>query len=149
MEAQGLFIQARPLYAAFPDGYTQNRRHWVAGKIARGLGRNREAEARLQAAREGFIASGETFASALVSLELAALYARQNRTAELKQVAEEMLTIFSSGQIPREALAALSFLQQAALAERANLELVTRVATFVKRLQSDPNLSFVQPVSDQ
>ncbi len=148
MEAQRLFIQARPLYAAFPDGYTQNRRHWVAGRITRGLGQAREAEAHLRAAWEGFIASGETFASALVSLELATLYAEQNRTAELKKIAEEMLTIFSSGRIHREALAALSFLQQAALAERASLELITGVATFVRRLQDDPHLAFVQPAAD-
>ena len=149
MEAQGLFIQARPLYARFPDGHTQNRRHWVAGKIARGIGQIREAEAHLRAAREGFVASGFADDGSLVSLELAALYAEQNRTAELKQLAEEVLAIFSSRQIHREALAALSFLQQAALAERASLELVTGVATFLKRLQNDPDLAFVQPAESQ
>jgi tetratricopeptide (TPR) repeat protein len=145
MEAQGLFIQARPLYARFTDGQTQNRRRWVAGKIARGLGQAQEAEAHLQAAREGFIADGLTYDAALVSLDLAALYADRGRVTELKQVAEEMLAIFSSRQIHREALAALSFLQEAALTERANLQVVTGVATFLKRLQSDPELSFIQP----
>lgn len=147
MEAQGLFIQARPLYARFPDGHTQNRRHWVAGKIARGLGQVGEAEVHLRAAREGFIAKGFADDGTLASLELAALYAEQNRTAELKQVAEETLAIFASRQIHREALAALRFLQQAAMAERANQELVRGVATFLKRLQNDPELSFVQPAS--
>jgi tetratricopeptide (TPR) repeat protein len=145
MEAQGLLIQARPLYARFPDGHTQNRRHWVAGRIARGLGQAREAEAHLQAARDGFINDGAAYDAAVVSLDLASLYAQQGRTAELKQLAEETLAIFSSRQIHREALAALSFLQQAAVAERASLKLVTGVATFLKRLQHDPNLSFLQP----
>jgi len=145
MEAQGLFIQARPLYARFPDSHTQNRRHWVTGRIARGLGQIREAETHLRAAQEGFIASGCADDASLVSLELAALYVEQNRTAELKQLAEEALAIFSSRQIHREALAAFSFLQQAALAERASLELVIGVATFVKRVQGDPNLTFAQP----
>ena len=40
---------------------------------------------------------------------------------------------------------ALSFLHQAALAERASLELVTGIATFVKQVQGDPDLIFVQP----
>jgi tetratricopeptide (TPR) repeat protein len=145
MEAQGLFIQLRPLYARFPDGHTQNRRHWVAGKIAYGLRQMREAEAHLRSARDGFVTAGFADDGTLVSLELAALYAEQNRTAELKQLAEETLAIFSSRQIHREALAALSFLQQAAIAERASLELVTGVASFLKRLQYDPGLSFVQP----
>jgi tetratricopeptide (TPR) repeat protein len=149
MEAQGLFIQARSLYARFPDGYTQFRRHWVAGKIAHGLRQVGEAEVHLRAAREGFIAQGFTDDGTLASLELAALYAEQNRTAELKEIAAETLAIFSSRQIHREALAALSFLQQAAMAEKANQELVSGVAAFLKRLQSDPSLSFVQPVSGQ
>jgi tetratricopeptide (TPR) repeat protein len=147
MEAQGLFIQTRPLYARFPDSHTQNRRHWVAGRIARGLGQMREAEAHLQAAQEGFISSGCADDASLVTLELAALYAEQNRAAELKQLAEEALAVFSSQQIHREALAALSFLQQAAMAERVSLELVTRVATFVKRVQGDPSLTFVNPTA--
>jgi tetratricopeptide (TPR) repeat protein len=147
MEAQGLLIQARPLYAHFPDGHTQNRRHWVAGRIARGLGQAREAEAHLQAARDGFITDGATYDAAVVSLDLASLYAEQGRTAKLKQIAEETLTIFSSRQIHREALAALSFLQQAAVAERASLELVTGVTKFLKRLQNDPDLAFVQPAT--
>jgi len=143
MEAQRLFIQARPLYARFPDGHTQNRRHWAAGKIARGLGQIREAEAHLRVAREGFILSGFADDGTLASLELATLYAEQNRTAELTQLAKEILAIFSSRQIHREALAALSFLQQATLAERASLELVTGGSTFLKRLRRDPDLSFV------
>jgi len=143
MAAQRLLIQARPLYARFPDSLTW--RHWVEGRIARGLGQRGRAEARLQAARSGFLAEGATYDSALVSLELAALYAEQGRTSELKEIAAQTLAIFASRQIHREALAALSFLQGAALAERASLELVTGVATFLKRLQNDPNLIFVQP----
>ena len=47
MSVYGLFMQARPLYARFPDSHMQNRCRWVAGKIARGLGQVREAEAHL------------------------------------------------------------------------------------------------------
>jgi hypothetical protein len=149
MEARGLMIQARPLYARFPESQVQNRRQWVVGRIARGLGQVAEAEKQLREAREGFIAEGSAYDTALVSLELAALYSEQGRAAELKQIAAGMLAIFSSQQIHREALAALSFLHQAVLAERASLETVTGVAAFLKRLQHDPNLSFAQPPGDQ
>ena len=142
MEAQGLFIQTRPLYARFADGWTQNRRHWVAGRIARGLGQVKKAETHLQTAQMGFIAEGAGYDTALVSLELASLFAEQGRTGELKQIAEEMLTIFASQKIHREALAAFSFLHQAAAAERASVEVVTRVAAHVKQLRYNPELTF-------
>jgi tetratricopeptide (TPR) repeat protein len=149
MEAQRLFIQARPLYAKYSDGYVLNRRQWVAGKIARGLGQTGKAEAHLQAAREGFTSEGRISDAAAVSLDLASLFAEQRKTAELKQIAEETLAIYSSQQVEREALAAFSFLRQAALAERANLEVVAGVANFFKRLQHDPDLVFVQPAHPQ
>lgn len=146
MEAQGLLIQARPLYARFPE--STNWRPWVAGRIARGLGQSREAEAHLRAARDGFLAEkAAAYDAALVSLELASLYVEQGRTGELTQVSEQLLAIFASRQIHREALAALAFLQQAAVAEQASLEMVTGVAAFLKRLQHDPSLSFKQPAS--
>jgi tetratricopeptide (TPR) repeat protein len=142
MEAHGLFIHARPLYARFADGPAQSRYHWVAGKIARGLGQTREAEAHLRAAGEGFLAEGAAYDAALVSLEVIALHAERGKTAELKQMAEETLAVFSARQIHREALAALSFLRQAALAEQASLEVITAVATHLKKLRFDPELPF-------
>ena len=56
--------------------------------------------------------------TALVSLDLASLYAEQGRMAELKRIAEEMVPFFSSRQIHREALAALDYWRQAVEAER-------------------------------
>jgi tetratricopeptide (TPR) repeat protein len=134
MEAHGLFIQARPLYARFPDGWTQNRRRWLEGRITRGLGQAREAEVHLRAARDGFVGEKAAFDTALVSLDLAALYAEQGRTVDLKRISEEMLAIFSSQQIYREALASLALLQQAVAAERASLAEVTRMVGHLKRL---------------
>ena len=43
----------------------------------------------------------------VASLDLAALYAAQGRTAEVRRLAEEMLPVFTSRRIHREALAAL------------------------------------------
>ncbi|HYO15297.1 MAG TPA: tetratricopeptide repeat protein [Thermoanaerobaculia bacterium] len=142
MEAQGLLIQARPLYARFQDGWTQNRRRWVEGRIARGLGQLPEAESLLRAARDGFVGEGVTYDVALVSLDLALIYAEQGRTAELKRIAEETMPLFSSRPIHREALAALVLWAQAVRAEMASRELILEVASFLRRARHDPDLRF-------
>lgn len=141
-EAQKVYQETRPLYREFLDAWTQSRRKWVKGKISFGLGRMMQAERLLLAARDGFIAEGIPYDTALVSLELAALYAREGRTADLKRLSQEMFPIFSSLRIHREALAALSFLQKALDAEQVGVELVTRVAEFLRRAEHDPGLRF-------
>lgn len=145
LEAQGVYRQTRPLYRSFPDLWTQNRRKWVKGKIARGLGQAEQAESLFRAARDGFIAEGIPYDTALVSLELATLYAEQGRMADLKRLAGEMVPIFSSLNIHREALAALAYLKQAVEAERASVELVTGVAAYLRKAQHDPELRFQAP----
>jgi tetratricopeptide (TPR) repeat protein len=142
VEAQKEYRETRPLYRSFPDAVTQSRRKWVKGRISLGLGQTAQADRLLLAARDGFIAESISYDTALISLELATLYARQGRAADLKRLAQEMLPIFSSLQIHREALAALSFLQKALNAERASVELVCRVAEFLRRAEHDPGLRF-------
>ena len=142
MEAREIFAQAGLLYDRFPDASTRNRRKWVQGKIAHGLGQPTQAEVLWTSSRDGFVAEGIAYDAALVSLDLAALYAEQGATARLKRLAQEMLVIFHSRQIHREALAALSYLQQALEGERATLELIRRIALFLKRAESDPGLRF-------
>lgn len=146
LEAQGLYRETRPLYRDFPDPWAQNRRKWVRGKIARGLGQPRLAESLFLAARDGFVEEGVPYDTALVSLEIATLYAEQGRTQDLKRLAQEMLPIFSSLQIHREALAALTFLKQVIEAERASLGLVAGVADYLRRARHDPGLRFAPGV---
>lgn len=142
LEAQSVYRKARPLYRDFSDAWTQNRRKWLKGKILQGLGQSAQAEGLLLAARNAFIAEGIPYDAALVSLELAILYANQGRTAELKRLAREMVPIFASRNIHREALAAVVFLEQALEAEQASLELLDRVITFIKRAEWNPGLRF-------
>ncbi len=142
VEAQKLYREARPLYRSFNEPWVQNRRSWVRGKIARGLGQSKQAETRFLAARDGFVKEGIPYDTALVSLELALLYAEQGRTEELKGLASDMVQIFASRHIHREALAALAFLRQAVEAEQASFEVVVRVADFLRRSEHDPELRF-------
>jgi tetratricopeptide (TPR) repeat protein len=142
LEAQKLYREARPLYRSFNEPWVQNRRSWVRGKIARGLGQLKQAETRFLAARDGFLKEGVPYDTALISLELALLYAEQGRTEELKRLAAEMVPVFTSRHIHREALAALTFLRQAMEAEEASLEVVVRVADFLRKAEHDPGLRF-------
>jgi tetratricopeptide (TPR) repeat protein len=146
LEAHGLFLRAQSIYRRFPDAPSQNRRKWVQAKIAQGLGRTVEAEALLIAAREGFLAAEISYDAALVSLDLASLYAEQGRNSELQSLAEEIYPVFASLGIQREALAALLLLRQPIAAERASasLDLVARISGYLKRAQHDPELRFEQ-----
>jgi tetratricopeptide (TPR) repeat protein len=144
-EAQRLYRDARPLYRSFNEPWVQNRRQWVRGKIAKGLGQLHRAETQLLAARDGFVAEGIPYDTALVSLELALLYAEQGRTEELKRLAAEMVPIFASRHIHREALAALTFFRQAVETEAAGAELVGRIAAYLRRAEANPELRFEAP----
>lgn len=142
LEAQRLYRETRNLYRSFNEPWVQNRRKWVRGKIAKGLGQPGQAEVQLTAARDGFLAEGIPYDTALVSLDLAYLYAEQGRTADLKRISAEMLPIFASRHIHREALAALAFFQKAVETEKATVELVANVADYLRRAEGDPELRF-------
>ncbi|HVR07436.1 MAG TPA: tetratricopeptide repeat protein [Thermoanaerobaculia bacterium] len=146
IEAQGVYRNARPLYRKYAeDAEYGSRRLWMKGRIARGLGQSLEAEELFLSARKRFLADGIPYDAAVVSLELAVLYAQQNRTGELKQLAAEMLSIFTSLHISREALAALLFLKQAIDAEQLTVQTATGIARFLVRAASDPDLKFEAP----
>lgn len=144
MEAQKVFHASRKLYKSLPLG-APNRRTWLAGRIALGLGQEQEGEELLLAARQGFIAEDAAYDVALVSFDLSALYARQGRAQELKQLATEMVPFFSSRQIHREASAALSYWRQAVETETVHFEMVPKLIAFLKRARYDLDLPFEPP----
>ncbi len=147
IEAQGLYRKARPLYRKYAEDVEYApRRLWVRGKIARGLGQSKEAEELFLSARQRLLTGGIPYDAALVSLELAILYAQQNRTAELKELAGEMLSVFTSLQIDREALAALMFLKQAVDTERLTAQTAAGIARFLNLAAHDSELRFEAPV---
>jgi tetratricopeptide (TPR) repeat protein len=145
MEAQKIFLQSRALYRSLPLGGAPHRRKWLAGRIAVGLGQEQEGEELLLAARQGFIAKDAAYDVALVSFDLSALYARQGRTRELKQLATEMVPFFSSRQIHREAAAALAYWKHAVDTETARVEMVPKLVAFLRRARYDLDLPFEPP----
>jgi tetratricopeptide (TPR) repeat protein len=145
MEAQKLFVQSRALYKRFPQPWLQSPSLWLEGKLLRGLGQVDQAETLLLAARDGFLRANAAFDTALVSFDLASLYAEQGRMEELGRVAEEMLPVFSSRQIHKEALAALDYWRQAMEAKQACSALIAGVASFLKQARHNLDLRFQKP----
>ena len=64
------------------------------------------------------------------------------QAAELRRLASEMVPIFASRHIHREALAALAFFRQAAETERACVEVVEKVAAYLRKARHIPDLRF-------
>ena len=118
------------------------RVRWVEGRIALGLGERERARTAFEEVRREFTERGMGYDTALVSLELAALDLEDGRTAEVKELAREMVTVFRAQEVQREALAALLLFRRAALKERATAELARDVAEFLNRLRHEPGLRF-------
>lgn len=141
-EAFALLFHTRPLYLKMGDRLTLLRLRWVEGRIALGLERIEQAAAAFREVRDAYVELGLDYDAALVSLDLALVYARQGRTYDMRVLAEEMLTIFQSRDIHREAMAALFVFCAAARAEEAELVLVEEVSDFLRRARRSPDLHF-------
>ena len=131
-EALRLLESARPLYHQIGDQMSLLRLRWVEGKIASALGHFKEAEEFLRSVQKELIERELGYDAALLSLDLATIYAREGRTSEMRRLAEEMLPIFKSRDIHREAIAALFVFQKAAEMERVTLGLIRDVSGYLK-----------------
>lgn len=132
-------LKDRELFLRFPDLFTQLRLSWLEGKIALGYGRLDDAEEVLRKVRYGFTLQERGYETALVSLDLARVYLRQGRPAELKRLAGEMHELFSGDQIRQEAVAALLLFEEEALRETLTLDLVEDLAAYFKAANSARN----------
>ncbi|HEX9943199.1 MAG TPA: hypothetical protein VGG03_14360 [Thermoanaerobaculia bacterium] len=144
-EAMRLLERARPLYHQVGDRMSLLRLHWLEGKIAISLKRFAEAEEILRDVRQELIERELEYDAALLSLDLADSYAQQGRSAEMRRLAGEMLSIFKSLDIRREAIAALLLFQKAAQMERVTLGLIREVSGYLKDSRADLGLRFREP----
>ena len=118
------------------------RFQWLVGQILRDSGDLDRADEELTKVKAYFVTKQIAHDSALVSIDLAAIYLRQHRTAELKELATEMLTIFRALRINREAIAALVLFQKAVELENVSLGLMRDLAAYLKASRHDPRLPF-------
>lgn len=115
---------------------------WVEGKIHAGLSRFARAEQAFTEVREEFLQAGQLYEAALVGLELAALWLRQDRTVQVLELAEEMYETFEDLQVPTEAARALHFIREACRLQAVNVPMIERVRKFLERLPWHPGLRF-------
>lgn len=115
------------------------RRYWLEGKIAAGLGEYGRAEASLHVARLGFHRENQSFDAALVSLDLALMFAKQGKRLQVVQLAKEMIATFKRLGIAREAIASLLLLQKSCSTPTTSLEAIAAqvetIAAVVAELQ--------------
>jgi tetratricopeptide (TPR) repeat protein len=115
---------------------------WLQGLIDAGLRRMDEAATAFREVRRVFREHPLPYDYALVSLDLSLVLLEDGRTAEVREIAEEMLWIFKAQEVHREALAALRLFCEAARQETATVELVRQVERFLRQAQLDPALRF-------
>ncbi len=141
-EAGSLLLESglRKTFAADPLNLLKLR--WVEGKIFAGLGKLPRAEHALTEVRNGFLQMGKEYDAALVGLELASVWLRQEKGREVRQLSQSMLDTFRSLGIHQEAVKAMRFLQEACEREAATVQLVDEVRGFLGRLQREPQLRF-------
>lgn len=135
-EALELLDRARPLYERIGDRMALLRLRWLEGKIALSLGDGERAESILLEVRKQLVEQSIGYDAALLSLDLARIYARQGRGAEMRRLAEEMIPIFQSRDIHREAIAALVVFQRAAEMERVTVGLVQELTDYLQQCRT-------------
>lgn len=115
------------------------RLHWLKGKIAYGLGELGRAEADFHVARLGFKRVEQNYDAALVSLDLALLYARQGKRLQTSRLVNEMIATFRNLGIARESIASLLLLRRACEKDVAAPEVlcaqIRTIASLVAELQ--------------
>lgn len=147
-QALALLPETRELHRAMGSEMDRVRFRWLEGTILRDSNDLAAAESILEEVKDFFVEKRIAHDSALVSLDIAAIYLRQKRTSELKQIAGQMLTIFHSLRIHREAIAALLLFQKAVEVERVTLGLMRDLAAYLKTSRHDPRLPFRPSVTN-
>lgn len=126
-------FEMRPLYARHAGMVDLVKLRGIEGKIAAGLCEWERAERAFRQVREEFETRGQIYHSAVMGLELAAVWLRQGRNDEVKRLVLETLEVFRSRYVARESIAALLLLRDALERDRATLELVAMVASVLEQ----------------
>jgi tetratricopeptide (TPR) repeat protein len=132
-EAEQLLPEIHGLFQGTGQPLDVVRLRWAEGNIDLGFGRLGPAEAAFREVQKEFLERHMGYDAALVSLDLARLYAQEGCVADLKRLAAELMPIFESQDVHREAIVALLMFQRACEEERLTVELVREVSTYLRR----------------
>jgi tetratricopeptide (TPR) repeat protein len=142
MEAVPIVAEVRTLVDRLRTGMDEIRTRWLEANLAAGLGRRSEALNILDDVRQAFGNEGLAYDYALASLDLALLYRQEDRFAEIKAVADEILVIFRAQNVHRETLAAVILLVEAAEREEVTTEMLRRLQDYLSTAKENPDLRF-------
>ncbi len=132
-EAAALLPEVKELAGRLGNQVDLVRLRWVEGRIAFGLGQRDPAEQAFREVQLEFLRRDIGYDAALVSLDLGILYAQESNLQELKRLSLDILPVFSSRDVHREAMAALLLFQHACEEERLTVELARRLAAVLER----------------
>lgn len=136
-EAWTEVARVRSLAGKNLDSRLAHSLRWIEGRVATSLGLAEEARKHLEAARDGFLASGQAREAALVQLDLAALAAHSEGAAydrEMARIEAEVPRLVAAGGLPREHTTALLLLGQAAERRALRPDLVDSMDRLLRRL---------------
>jgi hypothetical protein len=85
---------------------------------------------------------GNGFNTALVGMELAALYLDQGRAGAVKDLAVQLAAAFHLRGVHLEMVKALQLFQRAAAQEQVTAALVQALRDYLRRAEHDPGLAF-------
>ena len=86
---------------------------WLEGKIQAGLGKLERAAQLLSGVRNAYLERGQRYDAALVGLDLAAVWLRQDNHSSVRELAEDMLETFVALGVQREGRKALRYFYEA------------------------------------
>jgi len=144
-EAQAMLPKVRQRSVELGRRIDLLRLRWLEGKIQLGLGHEARCESAFLEVRKGFAELGIGFDVAVVSLELAALYLRQGRTAEIKQLAVEIVPIFESQDVHQDTIAALLLFKKAVEMETLTARMLEEVSGVLHRSKRRPSPRAEEP----
>jgi tetratricopeptide (TPR) repeat protein len=111
----------------------RQRLRWAEAQIAQGLEEWETAETLYLELQTWFLNHDLPFDAALVSLDLALLYKETDRDEELQRLASQILPLFQTRGVGREALASLLLFQQALERKTLTAELLREMRDIVRR----------------
>lgn len=143
--ATALVRELLPQYAVRRERLSMLRLRWLEGKLAQAQHRLPEAEKAFVELQGEYLRRKLGYDAALVTLDLAGVYLEQGRAADLQVLMAQILPVFRTLEIHREALAALALFQRAAALQTATLRWVVELSAYLERSRGKPHLRFEPP----
>lgn len=140
-EARRHLPKLAELFAEAPEA-DRIRLRWNEGQIAHALATEAgdegspewaEAEAAFREVQRYFLDQGRSYDTALVSLDLALVSAEQGKFDQVAELAAEVLPVFRSQGVAREAMASWLLIRRAVESRTATVEMVREMRRLVAR----------------